>query len=184
MKLKTASIVNISCFGAIRPFKNHLNQAAAAIQFADEMGFELHFHINSSRVEQRGDSILKNLRSTFRYLKNHHLIEHDWMSHEQFIWLIRSQIDMGMQVSFTETYNIVAADHIANNVPVVASAEIPFVCRLFRAQPNHVPSMVRALKIAYYGSFIGLQQLNQKLLCRHTHQSVEAWRKTLKDISE
>lgn len=179
MKLKSRKTINISCFGAIRPLKNHLNQAAAAIEFADQQGLSLNFHINASRVEQKGDNILKNLRSTFFYLKDHNLIEHQWLPHEQFIHLIRNQIDIGMQVSFTETYNIVAADHVTQGVPMVTSAEIPFVSRIFCARPNDVPSMVRALCIAYWGSALGLHQINRRLLKRHTQASVRAWQKTL-----
>ena len=183
MKLKIPKTINISCFGAIRPLKNHLNQVAAAIEFADRQGLSLNFHINASRVEQKGDNILKNLHSTFFYLKDHHLIEHEWMPHEQFIFLIQNQIDIGMQVSFTETYNIVAADHVAQGVPVVASAEIPFVSRIFCARPNDVPGMVRALRIAYWGSAVGLQRINRRLLEQNTQASVRAWQKTLEELS-
>lgn len=182
MKLKTPKTINISCFGAVRPLKNHLNQAAAAIKFADQQGLNLNFHINSSRVEQKGDNILKNLRSTFFYLRNHNLVEHEWLPHSQFLNLIQTQIDIGMQVSFTETYNIVVADHVVQGVPVVASAEVPFVSRLFCAQPNNVPSMVRALWIAHWGSWVGLQRINQRLLDQNNQQSVRAWRKTLKNL--
>lgn len=184
MKLKTRKTINISCFGAIRPLKNHLNQAAAAIRFADQQGLLLNFHVNASRVEQQGDSILKNLRSTFFYLKNHNLIEHEWLPHDQFLRLIRDQIDIGMQVSFTETYNIVAADHVAQRVPVVASTEIPFVSRIFCAQPNDVPGMVRALHIAYWGSALGLQWINRRLLEQNTQAAARAWKKTLTELSQ
>ena len=45
------------------------------------------------------------------------------MDHESFIELVKS-MDMCLQVSFTETFNIVTADAVANSVPVVVSSEM------------------------------------------------------------
>ena len=58
-------VVNIGCFGAIRPLKNHMTQAIAAIAFAKSIGAKLRFHINATRVEGGGNPILKNLRQVF-----------------------------------------------------------------------------------------------------------------------
>jgi len=43
--------VDIGCFGAVRPLKNHMLQAIAAIKFAEHIGKKLRFHINVGRVE-------------------------------------------------------------------------------------------------------------------------------------
>lgn len=119
--------VNVGCFGAIRPLKNQLLQAIAALRFADEIGKVLHFHINVNRVEQKGDSILKNLISLFEGIaeNDHKLVVHEWAPHEDFIKVLR-KMDIGLQVSFTETFNIVAADMVTSGVPIVISKEIPW----------------------------------------------------------
>jgi hypothetical protein len=51
--------VDIGCFGAIRPFKNHINQALASLSFAEKNNLKLRFHINASRFENLGESILE-----------------------------------------------------------------------------------------------------------------------------
>lgn len=119
--------VNVGCFGAIRPLKNHLVQAIAALKFAENIGQALHFHVNIGRTEMKGEPILNNLIELFAGLadNDHELIIHEWAPHEEFIKLIRG-MDIGMQVSFTETFNIVAADMISAGVPVVLSDEIPW----------------------------------------------------------
>jgi hypothetical protein len=178
MKFKNDTI-NISCFGAIRPLKNHLSQALAAVHFAQQHGLKLRFHINATRPEQQGENILKNLRSMFENLPIHELVEHPWTDHRDFVRLIRDEIDLGMQVSYTETYNIVAADHVAAGVPVVTSSEVSFVMPLMHADPNSIPSMVTRLNWAWYGKLIGLHKINRWLLIRNNHQSQEAWHRNL-----
>ena len=49
----------------------------------------------------------KNLESLFARGK-HALITHRWSPHDEFIEVVR-QMDLGLQVSLSESYNIVAA---------------------------------------------------------------------------
>lgn len=116
--------LHIGCFGAMRPMKNQLTQAIAAVKYANETGRKLYFHINAGRVE-KGENVLKNIRALFNH-SPHTLVEHGWMNHDDFLALVR-QMDLGMQVSLSETYNIVAADFVACNVPIVVSQEITFI---------------------------------------------------------
>jgi len=136
-------IINIGCFGAIRPFKNQLTQAVAAIKFAETMGYKLRFHINGNRVES-GDNNLKNIRGLFKHQIIHELIEHPWQRHEKFMETM-SKMDMTLQVSFTESFNIVAADSINAGVPVVASSEIEWVHPFFYAKPTSAASISCAM---------------------------------------
>lgn len=116
--------LHIGCFGAMRPMKNQLTQAIAAVQYADETGRTLYFHINAGRVE-KGENVLRNIRAVFAHTK-HRLVEHGWMNHEEFLRIVK-RMDIGMQVSLSETYNIVAADFVASDVPIVVSQEITFI---------------------------------------------------------
>ena len=43
--------LDVACLGAIRPLKNQLIQAVAAIEFTEHVGKDLRFHINSTRIE-------------------------------------------------------------------------------------------------------------------------------------
>ncbi|MGZ5485529.1 MAG: glycosyltransferase family 1 protein, partial [Nitrososphaeraceae archaeon] len=92
--------VNVCCFGAIRPLKNHLLQAIAALKFATVLGKKLNFHINVGRIEMKGDPILHNLQGLFDGLvkQGHQLTVHTWTSHDKFIEIIKN-MDIGLQVS-------------------------------------------------------------------------------------
>lgn len=140
--------VNISCFGALRPMKNHFMQAISAMIFAQKVNRPLRFHINSERVEQRGENVLKNLKFLFQGTP-HTLVEHPWYSHEEFLEVI-ANMDISMQVSFSETFNIVTADALYAGVPVVVSPEISYVPFPWSSRPETSDGMVRALMLAHY----------------------------------
>jgi hypothetical protein len=139
------SSINVGCFGAIRPLKNQLAQAFAALKFAEQQGRTLNFFINVGRVESRGDSVLRNIRDLFDHLKErgHRLVEVTWQPHEDFLDLVE-QLDIGMQVSLTETFNIVAADMVACKIPLVTSSEVSWAIP-FYADPNNVDDIYRKL---------------------------------------
>lgn len=167
--------VHVSCFGAIRPLKNQLIQAVAAIHYATTHNLSLNFHINSSRVEGKGIPILKNIRALFNKYPGHTLVEHPWLNPNEFKQLIRSTIDVGMQVSFTESYNIVTADHIDCGVPVIVSPEIKFVCIPYQANPTNVSSIYRALSRAMFFRKIHLHKLNNIRLSQFNRQAERNW---------
>jgi hypothetical protein len=166
-------VINIGCFGAIRPLKNHLEQAIAAIIFADNMDKKLRFHINAERVEQRGENVLKNLRALFEKTK-HELVEHPWYEHQDFIHVVR-KMDIGMQISFSETFNIVAADFVTNNVPVIVSDEIAWASRFYKVSTTNTTKIVRALRFAWVMKCVGLQGLNLRGLRKHNNKAIVAW---------
>jgi hypothetical protein len=121
--------LNIGCFGAIRPLKNQLIQAIAAINYAEQVKKKLYFHINSSRIEQAGSQALKNIEALFNN-STHVLVKWGWFNHGTFVYLL-SKMDASLQVSLTESFNIVAADSVQAGVPVIGSSEIdwlPFFC--------------------------------------------------------
>ena len=170
--------LDVGCFGAVRPLKNQFTQALAAIKFANENDWHLHFHINAGRVE-RGDEVLRNLRALFRN-SHHKLIEHGWMAHDEFLEVL-SQMDISMQVSFSETFNIVTADAVSLGVPVVTSHEIDWVSNAFKASPNHASDIARKMKAALYtriGPFLnywGLicyDRMSAKLWAKYFHGKI------------
>jgi hypothetical protein len=79
-----------------------------------------------------------------------------------------------MQLSYTETYNIVAADHIDCGVPVVVSDEILFVDSSFKADPNSTTAIVRAIGRAML-SETGPRR-NRRLLQKSNDAAEEAWK--------
>jgi hypothetical protein len=163
--------LHVGCFGAIRPLKNQLIQAMAAVQYANLEGKHLNFHMNTSRVEG-GAEVLNNIRSLFSN-SPHLLVEHLWLPHSQFCHLL-SLMDLVMCVSLSETFCIVAADAVSLRVPIVVSSEIPWASRLSQADPTSMSSILDAMyrvmslkRTSGFLSRLGLSSYNSK--------SVDTW---------
>jgi len=165
--------IDIGCFGAVRPMKNHLYQALAAMIFGNQIGQTIRFHINADRIEQKGEAALKNIEASFEGTP-HQLIKHNWMSHDAFIGLVRS-MDLGMQVSFSESFNIVAADFVHNNIPMIGSPEISWLNPIYQSNPTNLATIIETLKVAYYGKAIHLHWLNKWGLNCYNKQATRIW---------
>ena len=172
---KDKDYIDISCFGAIRPLKNHVLQAIAAIKFADIKGKKLRFHVNSGRIEMNGSPVLHNLKGLFEQLseKGHQLINHEWTDREGFLDLC-SKMDIGMQCSMTETFNIVGADLISQGVPLIGSKEIPWAINYFCANPVESDEICKALLRTYRFPQINAWS-HQLLLKRYTDKTRGIW---------
>lgn len=169
-------LYKVGCFGSIRPFKNQLNQAVSAILFAENRKSIVHFYINSTRVEQHGNSVLKSIRYLFENTR-HKLIECDWLNHDDFLELIGS-MDVNMQVSFTETFNIVTADSISQHIPIVVSPEIEWLS-CCKANPNNADDIARVLAhaIDYKHELV---EDNIHDLTKYNHSAIMSWFRYLK----
>ena len=170
---RNATTINIGCFGAIRPLKNQFLQALAAMTFARSIGVKLNFHINGSRVEGNGDPILKNIRALFDATHDCELVEHPWMEHDEFLAVVAS-MDIMLQVSFSETFNIVGADAASMNVPLIASSELPWLGSYGHADPTSMDSMVEALRSAWLDANPSVRLSQQKRDLRKYNVHTEA----------
>jgi hypothetical protein len=173
--------LNIGCFGAIRPLKNQLAQAVAAIEYANGAGRTLFFHMNGTRQEQGGERTLKNIRALF-YATRHVLVLHPWLHHHEFLRLMK-RMDLSMSVSFSETFCITAADAVAVSTPLVCSDQVPFAdSRSIVTDPtdtneirDRIASMLRWPWLA--------NLLNLRNLRRFSRDSRKVWISVLDEIA-
>ena len=177
---KNKDTVDIACFGAIRPLKNHLVQAFAALDFANQIGKKLRFHVNAGRIEMQGQPAINNLKGLFEQLADsgHQLINHQWRPREQFLELCAT-MDIGMQCNFSETFNIVSADLISQGVPIVGCREIPWAGPTWCADPTNTVDIANTLKSAYRWPWVNAK-LNQMNLKNYTNKTADIWTKYFK----
>lgn len=175
---KKDDTIDIGCFGALRVLKNHTQQALWAIEFANKIEKKLNFHVNISEHEQRESGpVLRNLRAIFKNT-NHTLIEHPWYDHSDFLQIVK-KMDLGMQISFTETFNVTAADFVYCEIPIVVSKEIKFVHPNCSVNPTNEKQVDSAMKYAFYDRKIVKE--NKELLDEHNRCAYNSW---LKFIAE
>jgi hypothetical protein len=137
-------LLDIGCFGAIRPLKNQLIQAFAAIKYAEKHRKRLVFHMNGSRIEQLGLNNLKNIKALFDET-GHVLKIHPWLDHEEFLELVK-EMDICLQVSLSESFNIVSADAVSVGVPLIGSSAIGWLPKHSQANAGSVDSIVKAME--------------------------------------
>lgn len=169
------NILKVGCFGSVRPLKNHIVQAVAAMKFADRVGQPLEFHINGEDVEKIGSSILQNLEELFNKHPKCKLVKHTWLEHKDFIDLIR-QMDLGTQVSLSESFNIIAADFISQRVPIVVSDEISWVPKEMQVKTNaSSDEIARHMYYVYRYYFTSFFLKCERALDFYNAQAKEVW---------
>jgi len=169
---KPNNVLDVGCLGAIRPLKNQLIQAVAAVEWAQKSKKLLNFHVNG-RVEQCGDSVLKNIAALLKGTGNV-LVEHPWVPRDQFLARLAG-LDLGMQVSFSETFDITAADTVALGVPLVTSNEVVWSSPSCQAVPTNAASIVARLKAVTGGRKSIITAENQHRLRAFCKESEETW---------
>ena len=142
---QTPGLLNVGCFGAIRPLKNQFTQAVAAIDYAESKGLYLKFHMNIGRVEDHGASVLKSIKSLFAF-GNRELIQHGWYDHDNFLFLL-DQMDIALSVSFTETFSIVTADAVSRRIPIVTSPEVTWADPDVMATPTDAYTITQKMDL-------------------------------------
>jgi hypothetical protein len=173
---RSKDTIDIGCFGAVRPLKNHLIQAFAAIEFADKIGKKLNFHINAGRIEMQGGPVVHNLKGLFQQIfdHGHRLVNHAWSPRDGFLELC-GEMDICLQSSFSETFNIVGADVISQGVPLVGSTEIPWQI-LGISDPTSSADISKALEFAYNWPQYNVR-VNQFGLTAYTNKTRKIWAK-------
>ena len=146
-RVKEKKIIDIGCFGNLRLVKNQGFQAVLAMNFANILSKKLRFHINVGKSELRNNAVLTNLRALFKD-SGHELVEHGWVPHDEFIQLVKT-MDLGLQLSYTESFNIVACDFIANGIPILVSDTISWCLPNYKASTIDMNECLSKLNLLY-----------------------------------
>lgn len=168
--------LKVGCMGAIRPLKNTLNQALACIRLADARQCSLEFHINGNRFEGGGNGIVKNLRNIFSHLPQHRLVEVDWLDPPALRQYL-PRLDVMLQVSISETFNIVAADAIVAGVPSVVSPEVSWLDVEYHADPLATDSIAQVTERVLASDRKAVVADQRLRLAASNEAALEPWRR-------
>ena len=118
--------------------------------------------------------VLKNLEELFKYSK-HKLIEHGWKENNKFQKLIKN-MDFGMQLSFTESFNIVTADFVNNNKLILVSDAINWMPNIFKTSTTNYFLVTMKIIMCYRLRNIQfLKRLMRRSLIKHNKHSKKIW---------
>ena len=171
--------VDIGCFGATRILKNQCFQALCAIKAADMLQKKLFFHVTPN-LNVTNDPVLENLKQIFKD-SDHNLVIHNWMPNDEFQKLI-AKMDLGLQLSFSESFNTVAADVVNNNRVIIVSDAIDWMSDEFKTSTSSYEIATRKIVQVYlHRNHEHLHELMRNDLDRHNEEAVHLWKHFLKD---
>ena len=175
------TILNIGCFGAPRILKNQLFQAMCAIEVANRLGISLHFHINGD-IQNPHNSVLSNMIELFKKSGRHKLLIHGWMEHDIFNNIIR-RMDIGLQTSYTESFNIIVADFILNDVPIIVSDSITWMPKISKVSNIDYDELINKIIRVYKCNTIRNVLLRRSVrnLAKFNLESKKVWHKFIKE---
>lgn len=136
--------LRIGVFGATRPLKNMVTAVAAAVELGNLMRTDVEVFVNSGRTEGGGtvrDAILQ-LTTGLRHTQ---LKELGWCSWPAFRAEVRS-MHLLLSPSYTESFNMVTGDGIAEGVASVVGEAIDWVPRDWVANADSVSDVARAAR--------------------------------------
>lgn len=134
--------LRIGAFGAMRPLKNFLSAAGAAVQLAREMRCDAELWVSAGRAEGGGETVARAARAMLSGVHNLRLVENGWESWPKFRQTV-GHMHLLLQPSYTESFNMVTADGIAEGVPSVVSEAIDWAPRHWQAPADDVIEIAR-----------------------------------------
>jgi hypothetical protein len=134
--------LRLGIFGATRVQKNIMSAAAAALVIARQAAAEnAEIWVSSDRVEG-GQGVLASVKEMLWRLPRVRLVEAGWYGWREFRQLV-GRMHLMLQPSYTESFNMVTADGVAEGVASVVSSAIDWVPKYWQACADTVLDIAR-----------------------------------------
>lgn len=134
--------LRIGIFGATRPLKNLMSAAAAALEISRTLRAPLELWLSAGRVEGGGDGVLAAVKEMLQSIPNVKLVLNGWQSWPKFRQTV-GHMHLLLQPSYTESFNMVTGDGVAEGVPSVVSSAIDWAPADWKADVDNVLDIAR-----------------------------------------
>jgi hypothetical protein len=135
-------VLRIGAFGATRPLKNFMSAAGAALEISRDLKADMELWVSAGRTEGGGDTILRAAQALFAGVPHAKLVLNGWQSWPQFRQTVAT-MHLLLQPSYTESFNMVTADGIAEGVVSVVSTAIDWAPDYWKADVDEVVEIAR-----------------------------------------
>lgn len=170
--LFTGGTLRVGAFGATRPLKNFLSACGAAVEIASSLRTDLELWMSAGRAEGGGTTIMSAAQALLTGLPHVKLVQSGWQSWPKFRGTVR-HMHLLMQPSYTESFNMVTADGVAEGVPSVVSDAITWAPEHWKASIDDVADIARVgrhLLFDHHAAEDGLRALEA-----HNLVGLRAW---------
>jgi hypothetical protein len=134
--------LRIGVFGAVRPLKNLMSSAGAALEISRRLRVPLELWISGGRAEGGGETVLAAVKEMVAGLPNVKLVLNSWQSWPNFRKTV-AHMHLLLQPSYTESFNMVTADGTAEGVASVVSEAIDWAPEDWKADIDDVLDIAR-----------------------------------------
>ncbi len=169
--------LRIGCFCAIRPYKNVLTAAAAALEVGVRLrATDLEFWISGGRTEGGGGTITNAIQQMYQGVPRAKVVEQNWQSWPQFLATVGS-MDLMLQPSYTEGFNMVVADGVSRGVATVVGDAIGWAPANWKASTD-AASDIANKTVALLHDPTALEEGYRSLL-QHNDAALRDWKSFL-----
>jgi len=168
-------VIKIGAFGAVRPEKNFMTAAAAAVAIHKNLGVPVELHMLSGGEGDQG-RVAPAIEQMCFGIEGISLIRHEWEPWDKFIETV-GEMDLLLQLSYTESFNMVTADGISRGVPSVVSSAITWAPECWKVDADDVMQAAE----------VGITLLTDEMVRRkgfdalrdHNEMAIKEWLKWL-----
>ena len=161
--------LKIGGFGAIRPYKNLMTAAGAAVVLQRMYDVPVEFHMSAGGD---GQMEVPAIRQIFAGVEGLALVLHPWCYWNDFIEIV-SQMDILLSPSYTESFNMITADGIACGVPSVVSPAITWAPESWKADPDDAVGIAHAARRLLGHRILANQGIDA--LAAHNKKALHCW---------
>jgi hypothetical protein len=165
-------VMRIGAFGATRPLKNLMSAAGAALTISRDLDADLELWVNTGR-EEGGASILRAIREMYGIARHARVVEAGWASwpnHRKNV----ARMDLLISCSYTESFNMITADGVAEGVASVVSSAIDWAPSHWQAPVDDVLAIARVGRYLLADPNAGRD--GYRALAAHNALGLMAWR--------
>lgn len=163
--------LRVGVFGATRPLKNMVTAVASAIELGASLKNDTEIWMSSGR-EEGGGSVKNAVMQLVDGLPHTKLIEAGWRSWPAFRQIV-GNMHVLISVSYTESFNMVTADGIAEGVASVVGEAIDWVPEDWSANADSVGDIARAARRMLSDSHAVTE--GQEFLRRYVREGSHSW---------
>jgi hypothetical protein len=138
----TRGPLRIGVFGATRPLKNLMTAAGAALEISRNLRVPLELWMSAGRTESGGEGVLGAVKEMLNGLPQVKLILNGWQPWPRFRRTV-AHMHLLLQPSYTESFNMVTADGVAEGIPSVVSHAIDWAPDDWKANVDHALDIAR-----------------------------------------
>ena len=173
----TGGTLKIGIFGATRPLKNIMSAAGAALEIARSLRAPLQLWVSAGRAEGGGEVVLGALTEMLNNLPAVELVLNGWQTWPRFRRTVGS-MNLLLQPSYTESFNMVTADGVAEGVASVVSSAIDWAPDDWKADVDDALDIARVGRRLLYDPLAACE--GRRALVHYVHDGVRAYKHLFK----